>query len=201
MTEELQRKDSAVAHPQRRWVRRAPIVLIQMLALGVGVVFLTKLVTSDPVEQDCATATRSRVPDGIKVAICQREYERTRQPVTGALLANALRRSGNATAATALANDLLHTEARGDALYVLGKIAVAQNRLDDAMVALQEASKLHRMQNRTASRDGDLALASSHRSISREACVLEIALTSRGRGFTGTALARRCEPLPSAAPD
>jgi tetratricopeptide (TPR) repeat protein len=155
MPEQLQREDSAVAYPPRRWIRRALIILLQALVLGGGLV-MASLVTCKSAKQDCATAARTRAPDGIAVTICQREYERTRHPATGAHFAEALRRSGNVTAAAALANDLLHTEARSDALYVLGRIAVTQNRLDDGVTALQEALKLHREQNRHAAVAKDL---------------------------------------------
>lgn len=44
----------------------------------------------------------------------------------------------------ALATDLLSTDERANALQVLGKIAKAQNRTDDAVQAVQEARQLHR---------------------------------------------------------
>jgi len=129
--------------------------------LVLGGVLLVKFVTCTPTEPSCASVARTPdVPDGVAVGICQREYERTRAPTTGIHLANALRRSGNTTAAAALANDLLSTEAKPDALFVLGKIAIAQNRLDDATSALQEARKLHQAKSRHAELSRDvLALA------------------------------------------
>jgi tetratricopeptide (TPR) repeat protein len=112
-----------------------------------------------PKALDCATAAREST-DAMAVVVCQQEYERGRRPATGALLANALRRSGDLTAAAALANELLATEARADGLYVLGQIAVTQKRLDDASSALEEARKLHRAksQRRELAKDA-LALA------------------------------------------
>jgi len=124
-------------------------MVLPPLGLVLGGVFLAKLVTCKPAEQDCAAAARNpTVPHGVAVGICQREYERTRLPATGALLANKLRLSNNPTAAVSLANSLLPTEARSDALFVLGRIAVTQNRLDDADAMLREARKLHQEQNR-----------------------------------------------------
>jgi tetratricopeptide (TPR) repeat protein len=92
---------------------------------------------------DCRAASRSMSP-GAAVVVCRQEYDRTKSPITGAYLADVLRRSSRVNEAGALANDLLSTEVRGDAYQILGKIAWSENRIDDAVAALQQARRLHR---------------------------------------------------------
>lgn len=155
-----------MARPPRAGVRRRIWFLICLLVVAFGGGLAAMVVNwkgcRSARELDCATAAKT-VADGEAVVICQREYGRTRAPRTGAVLANVLRRSGQAAAAAGLANNLLNTEARADALQILGKIAVAQNRLDDAVGALQEARKLHREENRHGEVAKDnLALAEIH---------------------------------------
>jgi tetratricopeptide (TPR) repeat protein len=93
-------------------------------------------------EPDCSHAVRD-ANDGLAVVACEREYTQTRNPSIGARLANSLRRSGNLQAAAAIANGLLATPARSDAMQVLGKIAVTQNRIEDGRVSLEHARELH----------------------------------------------------------
>jgi tetratricopeptide (TPR) repeat protein len=93
-------------------------------------------------ELDCRHAVRD-ANDGLAVLVCEREYARTSDPWIGAKLANSLRRSGDPAAASAIANGLLATSARADALQVLGKIAVSQNRLEAGRAELENARALH----------------------------------------------------------
>jgi tetratricopeptide (TPR) repeat protein len=93
-------------------------------------------------ELDCAHAVREAT-DGVAVAVCEREYVRTGDPLTGIRLANALRRSSDLLAASAIATNLIATSARADALFTLSKIAVEQDRLDDALQLLQRAREAH----------------------------------------------------------
>jgi len=101
---------------------------------------------------DCRTTARTE-PDAIVVLVCEREYQRTGDPAAGALLADAHRRSKNHAVASAIANGLLVTSARGEAFRVLGKIAKTENRLDAAMSAFEAARDLHR----AGARRGELA--------------------------------------------
>lgn len=106
-----------------------------------------KYVICQPSEPDCAHAVRES-NDGLAVIVCEREYTYTQDPATGAKLANALRRSGQRQAASALANSLLATSARSDALQVLGRIDVYEDRLDAGRTKLQTARDLHAAENR-----------------------------------------------------
>ena len=92
---------------------------------------------------DCATAVRTAT-SGEAVLVCQHEYLQTSDPATGIILANALRQSDDLVSADALAKDLVSTRVRGDALQVRGRIALAQNRTDDAVKLLQDARRWHR---------------------------------------------------------
>lgn len=142
MVETLERGSSAVARAPRRAVRRAIYVagaLIIVIAGGLGLYFWLRPAP----EPDCAAAVDTG-PDGFSLAVCQREYERTKDPATASLLINLLRKTGNVPAAEALARSLLGTDARADALQNLAKIALAKHRTDDAFDMIMEARKLHR---------------------------------------------------------
>lgn len=86
--------------------------------------------------------------DATTILVCQDEYVRTNDPRVGSELANALRRTGQLREAATVATELLATPARADALYTLGKIAIAEDRRGDAERALRRASELHREQER-----------------------------------------------------
>ncbi|MEJ7596581.1 MAG: CHAT domain-containing protein [Kofleriaceae bacterium] len=122
-------------------------------------VLAAKLALCVPHELDCAHAIRAST-NGMAALVCEREFARTQDPVTGARLASMLRRSGNLDAAAAIATGLLATDARADAMQVLAKIAIAQQRLDDARQLLVRARALHavgRDPGRTALDDKTLA--------------------------------------------
>jgi len=118
------------------WARAAA----KALAL-VGVLSM-KFVSCEPREPDCRHAVRDS-NDGLAVIVCEREYTRTQDPAIGALLANSLRRSGKLQEASALANTLTATSARADALQVLGKIDVTEERLEAGRTKLENARQLH----------------------------------------------------------
>jgi tetratricopeptide (TPR) repeat protein len=119
--------------------------MIAAAVVAVAAIVATALSAPRLRRRDCAATYRSDT-DAMAVAICQREYQRTRLPQTGILLADAYRHSGNAEAAVALANQLLGGEARGNALQILGKIAGERGRTDESVRMLQEARALHRKQ-------------------------------------------------------
>jgi tetratricopeptide (TPR) repeat protein len=118
---------------ERAWFASKIIVLLGVL----GMQYVT--CSSDP---DCGHAVQ-RSPINIALVVCQQEYKTTNDPHTGARLANLWRRSGNKADAKALANNLLATPARSDALQVLGKIDVAEGRIGDGQTKLENARTLH----------------------------------------------------------
>ena len=93
--------------------RRAVITAAQQLVLAA--VLASKLAVCWRDDLDCARAAHN-APPGIAVGVCQREYEKTSDPLTGVRLANAMRESSNLDGAAAIANGLLATAARSDAL-------------------------------------------------------------------------------------
>lgn len=141
MGEALQRERSALASSSSwRWLRRI-VAFASIPVLSMTGVLAAMRLRSSP-ESDCMTASSG--PIGVAVMICQREYERTRMPATGVRLADLLRRSGNLDAARALAHDLLDTDARGDAMQVLGKVSDSLHRSEEAVRYLQDARQIHR---------------------------------------------------------
>jgi tetratricopeptide (TPR) repeat protein len=136
----LQRDQSAVAWRRRWWTRRVTVASALLVAGAVAA-----LVVVRARRRDCAAASRLDT-DATAVVVCQREYQRTRLPRTGAVLADAYRRSGNVEAAVALATELLDSEARGNALQILGKLASGRGRYDESARLLQEARTVHRAQ-------------------------------------------------------
>lgn len=146
-----------MAHPPPRWwwLRRVILFAIVIVA-GGGALWIWLRGTRDT---DCATASRAGL-DSVTVLVCRREYERTKLPVIGARFADALRRTNDLQGAMAVANDLLTTDVRADALQILGKIAFTQGRIDEANQRLQDARRLHREQgNRAGLAQDDQALA------------------------------------------
>src|SRR5882757_4538404 len=125
----------------RRW--RIPpslgwIALVTVLGM--------KFVVCRSADLDCETAV-SGSNDAIAVMVCEREYLNTGDPKAGALLAEAQLRSGNHAVASAIANGLVVTSARGIALRVLGKIATAEERFEIAEADLRRAQIIHRAEH------------------------------------------------------
>lgn len=116
---------------------------------------------------DCRAAAGT-APAALAARICEREYVRTGDPTTGMRLAEAHRDAGDLTVATAIARGLLATPARGDALRVLGEIALAQRRLTAALTAFERARALHHLDGQRAelARD-DAAIARVQQALSQ----------------------------------
>ncbi|HEX3475441.1 MAG TPA: hypothetical protein VHT91_10495 [Kofleriaceae bacterium] len=146
-----------VARPHRRVVH----CIVWLAALG-GLVGTLELARRGP---DCAAAADT-APPAIAARVCEREYARTGDPTTGTRLAEAHRGAGDLTAASAIARGLIATPARGDALRVLGEIALAQRRLAAALAAFARARALHELDGQRAelSRD-DAAIARALRAL------------------------------------
>lgn len=160
MGESLTFASGPAKRSRRGRIVRAMVLCVPVVTLLGVATLLVKAFAPSAHEVDCVTASRTMSP-GNAVLVCQREYQRTRHPLTGSYLADVLRRSGDLTGAGGIASELLGTEVRGDALQILAKIAVTQNRVDDAIAALREARPLHRDNHAELARD-DLALAEIH---------------------------------------
>jgi tetratricopeptide (TPR) repeat protein len=124
----------------------------------------------------------------LTVAVCRREHERTGAPGAGVRLANALRRYGEPVEAGRLARSLLATSAQSDAFFVLGKLATADKRLDDAAASLRLAYVLHQHEGRWREVAKDLLAA------------VEVA-TEREAFSEALELAAQCLPAAARADD
>lgn len=132
------------SHFSRRTMRRS---IGLGAALAIVAVLGVKLVICSSSRVDCTRAIQS-APFSVAVAICQREYERTHNETTAAMLAEVLLEKGNYLAAATLAYSLRSTEVRSDAARILAKIALSEGWLADAASALEYAKGLHRRQHR-----------------------------------------------------
>jgi hypothetical protein len=150
---------AARPRPRRRIVH--PIVWLAVIGGLAGTLELGRG------EPDCAAAAGT-APAAIATRVCEREYARTGDPITGARLAEAHRAAGDLTAASAIARGLLATPVRGDAMRVLGEIALARRRLAAALAAFERARALHELDGQPAAlaRD-DAALARVRRALSQ----------------------------------
>lgn len=140
-----------------RMVRPRPRILRRLAWAAAGALLATTLLRG--AAPDCQTASLRGSP-ALAAEVCERAYLRTGDPWTGVRLADAQRRSGNVAVAGALANGLLVSDARADALWVIGMIAADEHRLETARRALETARELDRAAHRDteAARDS-LALA------------------------------------------
>ncbi|HRC55824.1 MAG TPA: CHAT domain-containing protein [Kofleriaceae bacterium] len=138
----------------RRFLARARRVPWVTLALAVALAAKFAVCETSERERDCRQTARVAT-DAVTVLVCQEEYARASDPQVGALLANALRRSSDLRGASAVANSLLSTPARADALVVLGKIALTEKRYHEAQRLLELAADLHSrsLQHRAEGRD------------------------------------------------
>jgi tetratricopeptide (TPR) repeat protein/predicted Ser/Thr protein kinase len=130
----------------------------------------------------CAELAR-QANDAAAVLVCRDEYTRTNDPKIGLELVNALRRAGKLQDAEIMANALLATPVRSDALRVLGKIAATEGRRDDAARSFRLASQLHREQQRWSDSASDLqALAGISNDFVDQLVVLDQAAVDARRG-------------------
>lgn len=114
---------------------------------------------------DCA-ATAHSAP-AMAVEVCQLEFRRTHDPKTAMHLAEALFAIGDVFTAKWRLPLLLATPARSDALLLLGRIARAEDRFEDAVNLLEAARRLHRAEGspgQLARDDGELAWVRTNRS-------------------------------------
>jgi len=85
---------------------------------------------------------------GNALNLCQREYHENKDPKIGVWIAESLRQTGNETEAETLANELLTTPARADALRILGGILAENGHFDAAVSNIANALLIHRAENK-----------------------------------------------------
>lgn len=155
---------------RRIWLRIAisAVITAMMATTVVSVYLLTRppketTTSQPPAGSSCEWAIRA-VVDVVAVGFCQREYAATRHPITGRRAADLLRKVGEYKAARAIATVLLaETPLRADALAILGKIEMSENRFEEAKDQLEQARDLHRSNKQFADVAFDeLALAQVH---------------------------------------
>ena len=148
---------------RRSWLRR--LLRLAIVCLGVAIVAeITDIRLLDR-GHECAAALREKRQD--VVAVCLRAYQDEPDPAISVLLAKAQFAAGDKVAAKRLAEQLLTTPQRSDALQMLGRIARDAEENDDAAIALREARQLHRLERRSeelAADDGVLAMVQVDRS-------------------------------------
>src|SRR5262249_22895400 len=83
----------------------------------------------------------------VRVQVCEPEFQRTHDPQTGVLLARALFRNGDYEAAGQVARSVVETPRRGDALQLLGQVAIQTDRDQEALTQLEAARKSHQATN------------------------------------------------------
>lgn len=133
------------AQTSSRWLAslrkaRLPLLAAAVVAIGGALVGRHFLVNKQP---SCREIWDKDLGYDLAVITCQREYDRTNEPSTGVILANALFKTDNQAAAGAVAHALSDTKARPDALLLLGKIATREDRNAEALLAFAEAEKLY----------------------------------------------------------
>jgi tetratricopeptide (TPR) repeat protein len=176
MREETKRGPALPLHRPAR-LRPSLTRLVRLLLVfalcGLCAVMLGRRIdiTVTGAQPDCAALARTD-PTAHVLATCRREFDRTRDPKTGARLAHVLRKAGHVEDARRIATSLLRTLARPDALRVLGDIALREEKYEDAIAVLEPARVLHRILQEPlelARDDSVLALVRSERNEYAEA--------------------------------
>ncbi len=154
---------------------------VAIAAAGVGLA-VARLDPDRARPASCAETARQH-NDAATILVCKDEYTRSNDPEAGLELVNALRRNGKLQDAAIVANALLVTPVRSDALRMLGKIAAREGRRNDAERSFRLASQLHREQQRWADSAADLqALAGVSNDFVDQLVVLDQAAADAHRG-------------------
>jgi tetratricopeptide (TPR) repeat protein/predicted Ser/Thr protein kinase len=169
----------------RRWRGRRlgamAVIAVAIAAAGAGVA-VAMLGPERGRPASCAELAR-QANDAATILVCRDEYTRSNDPTIGLELVNALRRNGKLQDAAIVANALLVTPVRSDALRMLGKIAAGEGRRDDAARSFRLASQLHREQQRWGDSAADLqALAGVSNDFVERLVVLDQAAADAHRG-------------------
>jgi tetratricopeptide (TPR) repeat protein len=144
---------------RRNRIRAASAGIAIALTAAVVSVAVTRCLRLEPAASPGCLETAQRGNDATTILVCKEEYARANDPRAGAQLADALRRTRKLAEAGTLADELVATPARADALYTLGKIAASEHRPEEAARSLRLASELHRQQQRWDDAARDLLAA------------------------------------------
>jgi len=137
----------ALARPSNGPRRLSPRIT-RWVAWLASIAVLGALLVDRATQVNCASRRATTI--GSALSICQREYQETKDPTIGVWLAEALRQLNELAAAEALANELLATPSRADALRVLGSIANDRGHYEDAVAALERARAMHHSEHKPA---------------------------------------------------
>jgi hypothetical protein len=130
----------------------------------------------------CLDVTR-KGNEAVTILVCKDEYTRTADPRVGAKLADAMRRAGQLDDARTLANELLATSVRADALATLGRIAHIEDHRDEAERLLRLAARAHHEQQQWSKAAVDLqALAGVAYDVIDQLDALDQAIADAHRG-------------------
>jgi tetratricopeptide (TPR) repeat protein/predicted Ser/Thr protein kinase len=165
----------------RRLAVIAAVAGVAIAAAGAGVA-VARLGPERGPPASCAELAR-QANDAATILVCKDEYTRSNDPAAGLELANALRRTGKLQDAAIIANELLATPVRADALRALGRLAAGDGRRDDAARSFRLASQQHRAQQRWGDSAADLqALAGISNDFVDQLVVLDEAAADAHRG-------------------
>lgn len=140
----------------RRRRRAGRLWWLAVRAAALAVVLWINFMVCSAEDVKCLDATPN-TDTGRLLAACEREYGATGDPEIGLAYAKALYNTGNNDwLASQLARLLLMTEVRSDALHLIGRIAIREDRFDDAKDALVRARDLHRAENRWSEAVADM---------------------------------------------
>jgi len=155
-----------------RRLARVAIVAMGVVVIALIGAFLGQRADRAVVPQplDCTAAVKQQVWESA-VRLCRIEVARTPEPAVILKLASAQTYSGDTVAGRLTASSLLDKPARSDALYLLGAIAVGEEKADEAIAFLEAAREAHRAEHRAikiALDDGMLATLRMERSMFAE---------------------------------
>lgn len=184
MTEEPQTPAVAVARVPL--ARRSRLYRLICRLVGIGVCAAAINLALADRREECAAAVRSK--QEVAVPLCKFEYQRSRVPAAGALLAEAYFNNGEHASARELAVQLLATAAEADARYILGRVAQEDDDLEGASAMFEAARVLYRVEGRA-------------RELARDDGLLSMVRVDRGEFAKALQLIDECITQAQAASD